>query len=86
MTSIGHEKAFNCGKFGKLRFRCIASRSTRARADMLKNRLTRIGTITIRIVKQTHKAVGVPPTYWIYARPAKSLTWEKLDAAVGRLL
>lgn len=85
MPKIGEEKKLNT-KMGLLKFRCIASRSSNDRAEALKKRLTRIGTIQIQLTRVSSRAVGVPPTYWVWARPAKQLTWEKLDKAIERLL
>jgi len=81
MKMIGDEK-----KFRGLKYRCIMHRSTKERAELVKKRLTRIGTISIRISKKTYAAVGVPPVYEIWARPDKQLTWDRLDAAIMRLL
>ena len=68
------------------KYHCIASRSTKERAEVLKKRLTRIGTIKIRIKKMTPVGVGLPTSYWIFARPDKQLTWENLDRAIERLM
>lgn len=85
MAVIGNERKFNVGKIGMLKFRCVASRSTKERAEELKRRITRIGTIKVRIVKSQSRAVGVSPSYLIYARPDKNLSWDRLDAAIARL-
>jgi hypothetical protein len=78
---IGEERKFN-----DLKYRCVASRATRVGAETVKRRLTRIGTISVHIRKHESTAVGVKPVYYIWARPAKGLMWDRLDTAVMRLL
>jgi hypothetical protein len=78
---IGEERKFN-----DIKYRCVASRSTKAGAETVKRRLTRIDTISVHIRKHESTVVGVKPVYYIWARPAKQLTWERLHIAIERLL
>lgn len=68
---FGDIKQFPDKILGKLKYKCIASRSTKERAEELKKRLTRIGTISVKIQKVQEKVVGLPPVYYIFARPSK---------------
>ena len=81
MPEIGHIL-----RIGDLRYKLICSRSTKERAEETKKRLTRIGTISIRLKKSQYTHVGAKQTYYLYARPAKSLTWDRLDHAVITLM
>lgn len=70
--------------YGK-KYKCVGFRSTKERAEMVKSRLERIGTIKIHIVKHQYTVIGLLTNYSIWARPEKVLSWEKLDKVIERL-
>ena len=81
MPEIGHIL-----KIGDIKYKLICSRSTKERAEETKKRLTRIGTISVKIRKSRYTHVGARQTYYLYARPELTLTWDRLDHAVMILM
>jgi hypothetical protein len=81
-------KEVSIGKFytfyGK-KYKCIAFRSSEEKAEALKIRLEKVGTIKVHIVKHSYKVVGLPNNYSIWARPNKSLVWDKFDSTIEQL-
>ena len=80
MSEAGKTRIFN----GK-KYKWVGSRSNKERALALKARLTRLGTISVRLLKVQPNVVGLAHYYNIYARPEKSLTWERLEHACRTL-
>lgn len=78
---IGDFRAFK----GK-KYKMVGSRSNKERALVLKARLTRLGTISVRLLKVQPNVVGLAHYYNIYARPEKQLSWERLDHACRTLM
>jgi len=74
--------------FAGKKYVLVASRSTKERALAAKARLTRIGTLTVRIVKFNPKVVGMSHYYHLWARPSAGTTllMDRVPAAAERLM
>jgi hypothetical protein len=74
--------------FAGKKYVLVATRTTKERAEALKERLTRIGTLSVRITKYDPKVVSVSPYYLLWARPASGITMtlDRVPAAAMRLI
>jgi hypothetical protein len=72
-------------KFGDKKYVLVAVRSTKENADLLKARLTRIGTLDVKYIKYQENVVGLPPRYKVYAR-SSTIALDKVPNAARKLM
>ena len=74
--------------FAGKKYVLVATRTTKEKAEDLKKRLARIGTLSVRITRFDSRVVGLPHYYLLWARPASgvTLTLDKVPMAAQRLI